>query len=83
MTSTIRETGMLTDRGERALVAAVERRISQPLRFAAGRASLRALGRFARSRFAPGRPRGSAQERESLSCQPAPHLPPGPAPTAR
>ncbi|WP_329199538.1 MULTISPECIES: hypothetical protein [unclassified Streptomyces] len=90
-----RDAGLLTDRDERALLAAAEQRISEPLRFAA---AVRALRRFARGgkgprriaqgtkeprRFAPGRPRGSAEGRQSLSCRPTPRTPPEPAPTAR
>ncbi|MFF1558226.1 hypothetical protein [Streptomyces sp. NPDC058279] len=84
--STPRDAWMLTDRDERALAAAAEQRISEPLRLAAVASALRALGRFLLSRFGrdgfgPGRPRGSAQGRESLTCQPTPHTPTGPAPT--
>ncbi|MFI9062738.1 hypothetical protein ACIGQE_12770 [Streptomyces sp. NPDC053429] len=91
-----RDAVLLTDRDERALLAAAEQRISAPLRFSA---VVRALRRFAPGRssspdrsesrrsapgrFAPGRPRGAAQGRESLSCQPTPRTPPEPAPTAR
>ncbi|MFI5831299.1 hypothetical protein ACIA6C_29270 [Streptomyces sp. NPDC051578] len=89
--STHRDAVLLTDRDERALLAAAEQRISAPLRFSA---VVRALRRFAPGRssspdrsssrrFAPGRPRGAAQGRESLSCQPTPRTPPEPAPTAR
>ncbi|UQX03729.1 hypothetical protein [Streptomyces sp. RerS4] len=67
----------LTDRDERALVAAAEHRICEPLRVGAalavvGRLLSRRLGRPGR----PGRPgrsgrsEGGAQGRESLTCQP-------------
>lgn len=81
--SITRDAGTLTDRDERALVAAAERRISEPLRFAAAMDALRALGRFARGGFTPRGPHDRAQGRESLSCQTTPRTPPGPAPTAR
>ncbi|MFJ6719044.1 MULTISPECIES: hypothetical protein [unclassified Streptomyces] len=81
--SMTRDAATLTDRDERALVAAAERRISEPLRFGAAVDALRALGRFARRGFTAGRPRGHAQGRESLSWQTNPLTPPGPAPTAR
>lgn len=57
----------LTDRDERALVAATENRISEPLRIGAALAALRrALAR---------RPAPSAEGRESVACQPT-HTPP-------
>ncbi|GHB74320.1 hypothetical protein GCM10010347_50860 [Streptomyces cirratus] len=80
--STHRDARLLTDRDERALLAAVEQRISAPLRPAAAQRRL-ARGRSSLWRFAPGRPRGSAQGRESLSWQQTPRTPSGPAPTGR
>lgn len=55
---------MLTDRDERALLAAAENRISEPLRMGAALASVR--------RSLTRRPRVSVQERESVACQPIP-----------
>lgn len=53
---------MLTDRDERALLAAAENRIARPLRIGAALAAvLRTLER---------RPRDRAQQRESVACQP-------------
>ncbi|MCC0095153.1 MULTISPECIES: hypothetical protein [Streptomyces] len=54
----------LTDRDERALVAATENRISRPLRLGPALAAVRRL--LAR------RPRATPQGRESLTCHP-PH----------
>ncbi|KPI01118.1 hypothetical protein OV450_4879 [Actinobacteria bacterium OV450] len=64
----------LTDRAERALAAAAEQRISEPLRLGAGLAAVR--------RLLTRRPRPAAQERESLSCHPTRHQPPSPRPLA-
>ncbi|MEU9253405.1 hypothetical protein AB0D66_16330 [Streptomyces sp. NPDC048270] len=64
---------MLTDRDERALLAAAENRICEPLRMRAALAAVRrALGRRARA---------SVRERESVACQPihTPLHPPRPA----
>lgn len=55
---------MLTDRDERALLAATESRISRPLRIGAVLASVR--------RILEPRSRGRVQERESVACQPTP-----------
>ncbi|MFE6837084.1 hypothetical protein ACFVFI_19905 [Streptomyces sp. NPDC057705] len=55
---------MLTDRDERALLAAAENRISRPLRVGALLASVR--------RTLARRSRDSVQERESVACQPTP-----------
>lgn len=56
----------LTDRTERALAAAAENRISEPLRLGAGpRAGLAAVRRFLARR-----PPAAVQGRESLPCQP-------------
>ncbi|MEV7524159.1 hypothetical protein [Streptomyces sp. NPDC091371] len=64
---------MLTDRDERALLAAAQNRISEPLRIGAALASvLAALTR---------RPRASGHERESVACQPTPTQLPTPLPT--
>ncbi|OEJ34379.1 hypothetical protein BGK67_26290 [Streptomyces subrutilus] len=68
---------MLTDRDERALLAAAENRMAEPLRIGAALAAVRrSLGR---------RSAASARERESVACQPirTPHptQPPPPAPT--
>ncbi|MFI8261925.1 MULTISPECIES: hypothetical protein [unclassified Streptomyces] len=52
----------LTDRDERALAAAAEHRISEPLRLGPALAAVRRL--LAR------RPRAAPQERESLTCHP-------------
>ncbi|MFD5509292.1 hypothetical protein ACFWIB_16145 [Streptomyces sp. NPDC127051] len=52
----------LTDRAERALVAAAEHRISEPLRLGPALAAVRRLLRR--------RPRTDPQERESLTWQP-------------
>ncbi|MFE2553740.1 hypothetical protein ACFXGI_35230 [Streptomyces sp. NPDC059355] len=57
----------LTDRDERALTAAVEHRISEPLRLGPALAAVR--------RFLARRPRATPQERESLTCHP-PHTRP-------
>ncbi|MER6448587.1 hypothetical protein [Streptomyces venezuelae] len=59
---------MLTDRDERARLAAAENRIARPLRIRDGLASVRRiLGRRSQDR---------AQERESVACQPTtPHTP--------
>ncbi|MER7732133.1 hypothetical protein ABTX80_14750 [Streptomyces erythrochromogenes] len=53
---------MLTDRDERALLAAAENRISRPLRIGAALAAVRRS--FAR------RPGDRAQGRESVACHP-------------
>ncbi|MFK0044352.1 hypothetical protein ACIQU4_09650 [Streptomyces sp. NPDC090741] len=52
----------LTDRDERALVAAAENRISEPLRLGPALARVR--------RLLTRRPRTGPQGRESLTCQP-------------
>ncbi|WP_328928520.1 hypothetical protein OG429_30880 [Streptomyces sp. NBC_00190] len=57
---------MLTDRDERALLAAAENRISEPLRIGAALAAVR--GALTRGR----RPVAPAQERESVACHPTP-----------
>ncbi|MGW6984366.1 hypothetical protein ACWGE1_33790 [Streptomyces sp. NPDC054932] len=57
---------MLTDRDERALLAATENRIARPLRIGAALASVR--------RSLARRSPGFAQERESVACQPT-HTP--------
>ncbi|WP_327279360.1 hypothetical protein [Streptomyces sp. NBC_01205] len=64
----------LTDREERALAAAAEHRICEPLRLGAGLAAVRRL--LAR------RARAAPQGRESLSCQPTRPQPPSPRPLA-
>ncbi|MEW2588088.1 hypothetical protein [Streptomyces virginiae] len=53
---------MLTDRDERALLAAAENRIARPLRIGAALASVR--------RTLARRPQGRTQERESGACHP-------------
>ncbi|MFB6617249.1 hypothetical protein ACFCV9_24055 [Streptomyces sp. NPDC056367] len=63
---------MLTDRDERALLAAAENRVSEPLRIGAALAS--ALG------LLTGRRRAALQERESVACQPTPNPLPAPLP---
>ncbi|MEU5146370.1 hypothetical protein AB0G42_04090 [Streptomyces yangpuensis] len=70
---------MLTDRDERALLAAAENRVSRPLRIGAALASVRRASvrlasvrlAFVRLVCAP-RPRDqdSARERESVACHP-------------
>lgn len=55
---------MLTDRDERALLAAAESRISEPLRMGAALAAVR--------RSLTRRARVAVQERESVACQPIP-----------
>ncbi|MER8091830.1 hypothetical protein [Streptomyces goshikiensis] len=72
---------MLTDREERALPAAAENRIREPLRFGAAAAAakaavLRALAPSRRPVAAP------ADARESVACQQQAH-PPLPAPLPR
>ncbi|MGW7330546.1 hypothetical protein ACWGIU_18525 [Streptomyces sp. NPDC054840] len=57
---------MMTDRDERALLAATETRIARPLRIGAALASVRRA--LARRSDAP------AQGRESVACHP-PHIP--------
>ncbi|WP_158820764.1 MULTISPECIES: hypothetical protein [unclassified Streptomyces] len=57
---------MLTDRDERALLSAAENRIARPLRIGAAVAAVR--------RTLERRPRGRAQERESVACHPT-HTP--------
>ncbi|MFE5538071.1 hypothetical protein [Streptomyces sp. NPDC056492] len=52
----------LTDRDERALAAAAENRISEPLRLAPALAAVR--------RLLERRPRAARQGRESLTCHP-------------
>ncbi|WP_030768628.1 hypothetical protein [Streptomyces sp. NRRL F-2664] len=52
---------MLTDRDERALLAATEDRISRPLRTGTAWAAVR--------HFLVWRPRARAQGRESVACQ--------------
>lgn len=72
---------MLTDRDERALLAAAENRISEPLRMGAALAAVR--------RSLTRRTGVAVQERESVACQPIPTpiqppVPPrAPAPTHR
>ncbi len=53
---------MLTDRDERALLAAAENRISRPLGIGAALASVR--------RAVARRPQDRTQGRESVACQP-------------
>ncbi|MFE2877581.1 hypothetical protein ACFXG6_02670 [Streptomyces roseus] len=53
---------VLTDRDERALAAAAENRISEPLRLGAALAAVR--------RLLERRPRTARQGRESLACHP-------------
>ncbi|MEU4356940.1 hypothetical protein [Streptomyces virginiae] len=53
---------MLTDRDERALLAAAENRIARPLRIGAALASVR--------RTLARRPQDRTQERESVACRP-------------
>ncbi len=53
---------MLTDRDERALLAAAEDRIARPLRIGAALARVR--------RTLARRPQDRVQERESVACQP-------------
>ncbi|MFE2145276.1 hypothetical protein ACFXA3_26675 [Streptomyces sp. NPDC059456] len=72
----------LTDRAERALAAAAEHRISEPLRLGAALAAVRRLlarrpRTAAQTRQAQGR---QAQGRESLSCHPTRPQPPSPRP---
>ncbi|MFD9406959.1 hypothetical protein ACFWBN_08015 [Streptomyces sp. NPDC059989] len=55
---------MLTDRDERALLAAAENRISEPLRIGVALAAVR--------RRLTRRPPVAAQERESVTCHPTP-----------
>ncbi|MET9323032.1 hypothetical protein ABZX75_22955 [Streptomyces sp. NPDC003038] len=73
---------MLTDRDERALVAAAENRISEPLRRGAAAVSVRnalaGLARLVRLARRTRLTRGSAQERESMACQPTPTTTPLP-----
>ncbi|WP_158709919.1 hypothetical protein [Streptomyces katrae] len=61
----------LTDRDERALAAAVENRISEPLRLGPALASVR--------RLLTRRPRTGPQGRESLTCRPTQTRPQPPA----
>lgn len=66
---------MFSDRDERALQAAAENRVCEPLRIGAALASVRdALTR---------RPRPLGQERESVTCQPPSALKATPAPIHR
>lgn len=75
---------MLTDRDERALLAATENRITRPLRIRAALSSVgrtlarRTPARPALTRRTPGEPHGRpqdrAQERESVACHPT-HTP--------
>lgn len=60
----------LTDRDERALAAAVENRICEPLRLGPGLAAVR--------RLLTRRPRATPQGRESLTCQPTQTRPQAP-----
>ncbi len=60
---------MLTDRDERALLAATENRISRPLRIGAVVTSVR---RTLEQRSRDRRSRDRVQERESVACQPTP-----------
>lgn len=64
----------LTDRHERALAAAVENRISEPLRLGPALAAVRCL--------LTRRPRTDPQGRESLTCQPSQNRPRPPSPLA-
>ncbi|MEU6865671.1 hypothetical protein ABZ924_20820 [Streptomyces sp. NPDC046876] len=57
---------LLTDRDERALAAAAENRICEPLRLGAAPAAVRRALR----RILVRRPPAPAEARESLSCQP-------------
>ncbi|MFD0269450.1 hypothetical protein ACFVGY_23205 [Streptomyces sp. NPDC127106] len=68
----------LTDRDERALAAAVENRVCEPLRLGAVVASLRRT--LWRTLARPPHTTAPAQGRESLPCQPNPL--PIPSPTA-
>ncbi|MCJ1679996.1 hypothetical protein MTF65_22145 [Streptomyces sp. APSN-46.1] len=65
---------MLTDRDERALLAAAENRISEPLRIGAALAAVRRALARRPARAADGRePHGREQDgRESVSCQQQP-----------
>ncbi|MEU5808430.1 hypothetical protein [Streptomyces sp. NPDC047718] len=69
---------VLTDRDERAQVAAVENRICEPLRLGAVVASLRRA--LWRALARPPHTTGPVQGRESLPCRPTPA--PIPSPTA-
>ncbi|MFE3993597.1 hypothetical protein ACFXPW_18220 [Streptomyces goshikiensis] len=82
---------MLTDREERALLAAVENRIREPLRFGAAAAAAAAATAAVRRALAALRPfrspsrrpvAASADARESVTCQQPTH-PPLPAPLPR
>ncbi|MFI5638475.1 hypothetical protein ACIA8H_13770 [Streptomyces goshikiensis] len=79
---------MLTDREERALLAAAENRIREPLRFGAGTAAAAAAAKAAvRRALAAVRPSrrpvaAPADARESVTCQQQAH-PPLPAPLPR
>ncbi|MEU9027398.1 hypothetical protein AB0D46_07665 [Streptomyces sp. NPDC048383] len=69
-------TSTLTDRDERALAAAAENRISEPLRIGAALAAVR--------RALAGRSYRAGKARESVSCQQpntSPTVPPGTAPS--
>ncbi|MFF9005493.1 hypothetical protein ACF087_06625 [Streptomyces goshikiensis] len=77
---------MLTDREERALLAAAENRIREPLRFgaAAAAAAAKAAVRRALAALRPTRRpvAAPADARESVTCQQQAH-PPLPAPLPR
>ncbi|OKI39918.1 hypothetical protein A6A28_05415 [Streptomyces sp. CB03578] len=75
---------MLTDREERALLAAAENRIREPLRFGAAAAAAKASVRRALAALRPARRpvAAPADARESVTCQQQAH-PPLPAPLPR
>ncbi|MFE9840335.1 hypothetical protein [Streptomyces goshikiensis] len=75
---------MLTDREERALLAAAENRIREPLRFGAAAAAAEAAVRRALAALRPTRRpvAAPADARESVTCQQQAH-PPLPAPLPR
>ncbi|OKI61945.1 hypothetical protein [Streptomyces sp. MJM1172] len=75
---------MLTDREERALLAAAENRIREPLRFGAAAAAAKAAVRRALAALRPTRRpvAAPAGARESVTCQQQAH-PPLPAPLPR
>ncbi|MFE3607552.1 hypothetical protein [Streptomyces goshikiensis] len=75
---------MLTDREERALPAAAENRIREPLRFGAAAAAAKAaVGRALAAPRPSRRPVAApADARESVACQQQAH-PPLPAPLPR
>ncbi|GAA3077420.1 hypothetical protein [Streptomyces goshikiensis] len=75
---------MLTDREERALLAAAENRIREPLRFGAAAVAAKAAVRRALAALRPTRRpvAAPADARESVTCQQQAH-PPLPAPLPR